>query len=107
MVLSGRVRRLRYILPFVHASLFAAGCFFYVTHNEAFMSGKNESFFSVLWVADIPISIFCWTALVGADQSGLDRMGCCGNVLVAAHWMATGNDSCCFSSAHHVNFQKS
>jgi hypothetical protein len=82
MVLSGILGRLRYILPFAHASLFAAGCFFLVTQNGPFMSGKNDSFFSVLWVADIPVSIFCF----GLLWSGLTALGLIAWGIVGTLW---------------------
>ena len=70
MVLSERMRQFRYVFPFVHAALFATACLLYLTLQEGLMSGKNDWFFSVLWVADIPISIFCF-GLLWSGQTAL------------------------------------
>jgi hypothetical protein len=70
MISSGMLRRFRYVLPLVHAALFVTACFLYLTSKEGFMGGKDYWFFSVLWVADIPISIFCF-GLLWSGQTAL------------------------------------
>ena len=79
--------RFRYVLPLAHAALFLAGCILYLSTNEGLMNGKNDWFFGPLWVADMPISIFCFVFLWGGPTVlGLILWG----VLGTAWWFLIG-----------------
>jgi len=81
------MRRFRYVLPFVHAALFATACLLYLISNEGLQDGKNGWFFFILWFADIPISIFCFGLLwSGQTALGLILWG----VLGTLWWLLIG-----------------
>jgi hypothetical protein len=87
MISSGIMRRVRYILPLLHATLFVLACLLYLSLDEGLLDGKNGLFFGVLWFADVPISVFCFGLLwAGPTALGLVLWG----VLGTLWWVLIG-----------------
>jgi len=79
--------RFRYVPPLIHAVLFISACVLYFSTNEGLMNGKNDWLFYPLWVADMPISIFCFGLLwAGPTTLGLILWG----VLGTLWWFVIG-----------------
>ncbi|HEY1501875.1 MAG TPA: hypothetical protein VGF88_20040 [Acidobacteriaceae bacterium] len=53
---STKLRRAKYVLPAIHASLYLAMWRFYAAFHQALADGVQGLLFTILFVADLPLS---------------------------------------------------